>query len=223
MTEVDRNQLRITLVHGTWGRGLSPSSKASDRPLFWFESYSRFWIRLSIGLYGIPHEIKPLIWSGSNSIFARDETAYALAQTLFNEHLENPRATQIVIAHSHGGNIALRAFEYLNKLRTSQASTVADPSPLIVTLAAPFVEVHPADFGRRPFLVRLALVLSTILILTFLLLHLNKFVFDVLLDSPSATIAFASWASCVVAPSFFGAVAGWWWIRRRTRCKNEEG
>ena len=111
-----RHQLLITLVHGTWGRGLFlPKRHRQDKPPFWFEEGSPFLTRLRAELGDIPHKITPRLWSGANSIFVRDKTAHALAERLSAEHAEHPDATQLVIAHSHGGNIALRALHYLQK------------------------------------------------------------------------------------------------------------
>jgi hypothetical protein len=128
------------------------------RPLlFWFEEGSPFLAHLRTELGDIPHKITPLLWSGANSIFVRDKTAHALADHLSAEHAEHPEATQLVIAHSHGGNVALRALHHL-KQRTTSPLCAESANPLVVTLATPFIEVHPADFGRRPYFVRAAVL-----------------------------------------------------------------
>ena len=113
MHELSRPELLITLVHGTWGRGFFPGRRREGRPPFWFEDGSPFLAHLSTGIADIPHRIKPLLWSGANSIFERDRTAQLLAEYLATEHAEHPLASQLVIAHSHGGNIALRALHHL--------------------------------------------------------------------------------------------------------------
>jgi hypothetical protein len=166
-----RQQLLITLVHGTWPRGVFPRlvqfkqwvrvltlRQRSGPPPFWFEEGSPFLARLSAELRDIPHKITSLPWTGKNSIRARDETAHALARRLSAEHAEHPEATQLVIAHSHGGNIALRALLYLRQLDTSLLCGAESSQPFVVTLATPFIEVHKADFGRRPEFVRLAVL-----------------------------------------------------------------
>src|SRR5262245_17316743 len=175
MSEV-QHQLLITLVHGTWPRGFFRTffprivrfeqrvreltrHQRRDPPPFWFEERSPFLARLSSELGDIPHKIKPLLWSGANSIFERDKTAQVLAEHLSAEHAEHPQAIQLVIAHSHGGNIALRALHHLRQRSSaSQECEAHSANPLVVTLATPFVEVHPADFGRRPLLIRGALM-----------------------------------------------------------------
>src|SRR5262245_23147997 len=167
-----RHQLLITLVHGTWGRGLLPRRQRQNRRPLWFENGSSFLARLSDDLHDIPHKITPLLWSGKNSISERDKTAHALAEHLSTEHAKHPQATQLIIAHSHGGNIALRALHLL-KQRDASPSCAESENPLVVTLATPFVEVHPADFGKRPEWVRFAL---------WVLLLLPIFGFTVFLD-----------------------------------------
>jgi hypothetical protein len=101
-----QHQLFITLVHGTWGRGFFPRREREKQRALWFEDGSCFLARLSTNLGDIRHKITPLLWTGENSIFVRDETARSLAEHLSAEHAEHPQATQLVIAHSHGGNIA---------------------------------------------------------------------------------------------------------------------
>jgi hypothetical protein len=125
------------------------------RPL-WFEERSPFLARLSDELDDIPHKIKPLLWSGKNSIFERDKTARVLADYLSAEHIEHPQATQLIIAHSHGGNIALRALDHLQKRDASQLYGAESANPFVVTLATPFIEIHQANLGERPFYIRSA-------------------------------------------------------------------
>jgi hypothetical protein len=174
MSEVP-HQLLITLVHGTWPSGFFrtffPSivrfkqrvreltrRQRRDPPPFWFEEGSPFWARLSTELGDIPHKITPLPWSGANSISEREKAARFLAEHLSAEHAEHPQATQLIIAHSHGGNIALRALHHLHQRDASGSCGAESATPLVVTLATPFVEVHHADFGPRPTLVRLAVL-----------------------------------------------------------------
>jgi hypothetical protein len=151
MSEV-RHQLLITTVHGTWGRGFFAGQRQNRRP--WFGEDSSFLDRLIEELGDIPHKITPLLWSGANSIFVRDKTAHVLAEHLAAEHIQHPLATQLVIAHSHGGNIALRALYLLRKRDASRSCGAKLPTPLVVTLATPFIEVQPADLGFRPSVIR---------------------------------------------------------------------
>jgi hypothetical protein len=157
------HQLLITLVHGTWGRGFFPGRQRRNRRPLWFEEGSPFLARLSGELGDIRHKITPLLWSGANSIFVRNKTAQVLAEHLSAEHGEHPKATQLVIAHSHGGNIALRALHHLRQPDASRSCGTQSANPLVVTLATPFVEVQHADFGRRPYLIRLAVIFAILM------------------------------------------------------------
>jgi hypothetical protein len=131
-----------------------------DPPPFWFEEGSHFLARLSAELRDIPHKITPRLWSGANSIFVRDKTAHVLAEHLATEHAAHPQATQLVIAHSHGGNIALHALYHLHQSHGSLLCEADRATPLVVTLATPFIEVQHADLGRVPTLIRLGVLLA---------------------------------------------------------------
>jgi hypothetical protein len=138
-----RPELLITLVHGTWGRGFLPWLRVSAG-LFWFENGSNFRAKLSNSLKerAIAHSIRPFLWSGANSIFHRDNAAYELAKHLAAERTANPHAMQMVIAHSHGGNVAFRAMHYLKSFKSSHCLNLQQCHPLIATMATPFMEIH---------------------------------------------------------------------------------
>jgi hypothetical protein len=219
-----QHQLLITLVHGTWPRGLFPKIvrfkqrlrkliRRLDTPPFWFEEGSPFLARLSTELSDIPHKITPLLWSGANSIFVRDKTAQALAEHLSVEHAEHPEATQVVIAHSHGGNIALRALHHLHQRGASQECEADSATPLVVTLATPFIEVHQADFGRRPYLVRLAVVVAILMPLHVLTKAIFRAIFPDPLEYPLPHY--------MVTWIFFGFM-WWYWLSHRATARRKD-
>ena len=125
MSEV-RHHLLITLVHGTWPRGLFPRiflfkqrvrglmrRKRPGAPPFWFEEGSPFLARLTTELRDISHKMKPLLWSGENSIFERDKTAHVLAEHLSAEHAEigrllNSSLPTVTAAISHSALFTTR-------------------------------------------------------------------------------------------------------------------
>jgi hypothetical protein len=128
----DNMSLTITLIHGTWGRGLVPRIRAT-RPR-WFERGSQFRSDLEYELKRkrFNYEIIEFPWTGSNSIVERDSAARELASRL-RDKLGNSRHN-LLIAHSHGGNVALRA---LNCLEDSAVT-----SPVwVATMATPFVQI----------------------------------------------------------------------------------
>ena len=134
---------KIILVHGTWGRGFDPERNAgradTGAPVEprWFEAGSKFYAGLSSGLSGVlaTTEISAFLWSGANSIEERRSTAARLAKTLDESVAAAPEAQHFIIAHSHGGNVALNAREAMSG------------NPLnvhIVTMATPFLSIYRA-------------------------------------------------------------------------------
>jgi hypothetical protein len=111
----------VTLVPGTW------AGKAA-------------WIRadslLSKALTTAGCQVVPFGWSHSNCYRARTRAALRLAEQLQGQIKENPGARQWIVAHSHGGNIALHAVRYL---RDSGAD---GPRVSTVTLATPFIHAR---------------------------------------------------------------------------------
>jgi hypothetical protein len=142
---------KITLVHGTWGRGFFPDTlgvwltklrnilRWRQRRPRWFEAGSQFHDQLTTTLNELSVQYTigpPFTWSGSNSVFERRSAAAKLADRLKAELSLNPNYRSIVIAHSHGGNVALRSLEYIAEY-TSRID--------VITLATPFLRVCPVE------------------------------------------------------------------------------
>jgi hypothetical protein len=136
--------LFITLVHGTWPRNvwrdvfLTPfygkwPSRSFPKSL-WFADGSEFRDRLTAALSkrGLSARISPFLWSGANSVRERDKAARELVEHIRAKQSDYPSSTQVVIAHSHGGNVALRALD--------QPGVTGDEI-FIGTIATPFVEI----------------------------------------------------------------------------------
>jgi hypothetical protein len=142
--------LFITLVHGTWPRNvwrdvfLTPfygkwPTRSFPRSL-WFADGSEFRNKLCAGLSkrGLSARISPFLWSGANSVRERDKAAQELAEHIRAKQFDHPGSIQVVIAHSHGGNVALRALD--------QPSVTGDEI-FITTIATPFVEILPTKLS----------------------------------------------------------------------------
>ena len=129
--------LVVILVHGTWGRGILFPQARVLRPR-WFDEGSKFRNLLESVLASKfqLRKVEGLFWSGENSIKAREGAAILLSARLQELKKEYPKTEQVVIAHSHGGNIALRCIEHLPK---------EYPVPHLVTVATPFVSVEPSS------------------------------------------------------------------------------
>lgn len=135
-----RGKLAVTLVHGTWGRGIIPRVADPRRPR-WFEPGSNFVLTLVEGLQSRGMEVSSidyLSWSGANSFRCREQAAKKLADQLDKLAENSPDSTRLIVGHSHGGNVCLRAFAHVGQ-PTSQIS--------VVTLATPFVELVPSKAG----------------------------------------------------------------------------
>ncbi|WP_341538470.1 hypothetical protein [Streptacidiphilus pinicola] len=111
----------VTLVPGTW------AGKAA-----WTQADSP----LSRALTAAGCEVAPFEWSHSNSFRARMRAAVRLADQIQGRIKENPDARQWIVAHSHGGNVALHAVRLLRRTCTDA------PRVSTVTLATPFIHVR---------------------------------------------------------------------------------
>jgi hypothetical protein len=102
----------------------------------WFETDSNFYNQLKEKLKHWPLDIRSFLWSGANSVFARDRAATKLAEELSKVSKD---VMPVIIAHSYGGNAALRALEYLRE------DNIDVSRVKIVTLATPFLKVFVRD------------------------------------------------------------------------------
>lgn len=135
----------MILVHGTWGRGFNPSDPFVDSARNlpgntipaprWFDLGSAFRSRLERALEENLHiAFEPFHWSGANSVFARNDAALTLCERLKSLHSKGEQI--VIIAHSHGGNVALRALELLG----SDARRIR-----LITLATPFLRLRATE------------------------------------------------------------------------------
>ncbi|MEU4475580.1 alpha/beta hydrolase [Micromonospora sp. NPDC023888] len=119
----------ITLVHGTFAR---------DAP--WTRPNSA----LSTSLERAGCHVTRFPWSGRNSHRARSDAAEGLTEHLQRQLTEHPLARHWVIAHSHGGNVALHAADRLRTERGRAARVTT------VTLATPFLHARPRSITGWP-------------------------------------------------------------------------
>ena len=125
----------LTFVHGTWGRGMIwPSGDA-----VWTTDASTLCRSLRDRL-GPDAVFRRFRWSGRNSHTARLKASRNLRGYLQEGLLaESPNATHIIVAHSHGGNVALMALAGSN-LRERIAG--------VACLATPFIAARDRNIGR---------------------------------------------------------------------------
>jgi hypothetical protein len=125
----------LTLVHGTW---------ADTRGWVGPGSFLRRELEQRLVEPGTPERVpyvrfREFSWTGTNTHTARTQAGDELARFIRDGHAESPDARHFVIAHSHGGNIALYA------MRDSAAREAVTG---IVTLGTPFLSVRRRDPQR---------------------------------------------------------------------------
>ena len=116
--------LIIFLVHGTFAHGAA-----------WTKPGSTFCTQLKRDLQALGHEkihFELFEWSGDNNHRARREAAVKLERALRASVRLQPQSDHFVVAHSHGGNIALRA---VKRSRYFSGKEIG-----VVTLATPFLK-----------------------------------------------------------------------------------
>jgi pimeloyl-ACP methyl ester carboxylesterase len=143
----------LTFVHGTWGRGMIfPSGDAA-----WTTDESTLCRSLRDRL-GPDAVFRRFRWSGRNSHTARLNASERLRDFLQGGLRDSPDATHIIVAHSHGGNVALMAVGDHPNLRERISG--------VVCLATPFIAAQDRNIGRDAWAI---LTKGTALALVFLL------------------------------------------------------
>src|SRR5215813_1201657 len=161
----------IILVHGTWGRGFFPKRREVSlyppNKRYWFEEGSQFCAGLDAALKSasLDWPIRAFLWSGANSVQVRDSAAQELSGQLRKDLQEDPDARAVIIAHSHGGNVALRALQHLD----SMAGRIR-----VVTLATPFLRVFARRSLQLSFWVKLFMLGALFILLIAGLLTINS-------------------------------------------------
>lgn len=115
----------FTLVHGTWGQRSRWTGASS--PL------SRALLRV-----GDDVALVPFVWSGGNWASSRRHAAERLRAHLAAVFAAYPQAAHYVIAHSHGGNIALYALRHWEPGRQLSG---------LVCLSTPFLCIRRRSLG----------------------------------------------------------------------------
>lgn len=182
--------IHLTLVHGTF---------AANAP--WTQEGSLLRRTLTNKLDDdVTFEVFP--WSGENSFAARADAAEKLRALLDQAVESSPNDRHVVIAHSHGGNIALCAIE---------AETTGRQIDGVVCLATPFITARPRNFGEHSNIVLglakmvacgclgIILAMAVIIVLAFLGIGLG----------PES-----HWGVIIVLPMATGGFGAWWAISK---------
>jgi len=150
-------EIIVTLVHGTFASSaewIAPDSALSRKLKDRFDETLL---------------VQPFRWPpANNNIWTRLAAAEALASSLKKLQETYPNANQYIIAHSHGGNIALLASRYLDQLN-SQSKPIFGG---IACLYTPFLHASIRDLSQLT-MINMNIALTTILVpLGFFLLTL---------------------------------------------------
>lgn len=95
--------------------------------------------------------VSKFTWSGLNGLRARRNAAYRLREKLAEDLRQSPEARHFVVAHSHGGNIAMYA------LRVPE---LAERISGIICMATPFLLVRLRDPNSGLFAIHAAVILT---------------------------------------------------------------
>lgn len=123
---VSRAPIVVTLVHGTFAKG-APWTRDG--------SILRREIAAGLGEHGRRVVFDSFEWSGRNTHRARVKAGYRLATHITELKSRYPLAKHFIVAHSHGGNVALFAHKHLPEALHATG---------IATLGTPFVFAHLA-------------------------------------------------------------------------------
>ena len=118
-----KTTLIVHLIHGTWPEGIWVSLKRwawaslpytpEKGSAFWFQSEHGFCRQLADQLTaaGFAAELRPFVWSGANSFAARAQAADEFVPHLAAGIHDGVR--QLIVAHSHGGTVAMLAMRQI--------------------------------------------------------------------------------------------------------------
>ncbi|TKB24220.1 hypothetical protein FCL47_18710 [Desulfopila sp. IMCC35006] len=180
-----QNSTVITLVHGTW---------AQNAP--WIQESSPLRTALQRAL-GKDTVFRPFLWSGENSFAGRLAAAEDLRKFLQEGIEQSPGGRQVIIAHSHGGNVTMKALENCEYAQNIDA---------VVCLATPFIMTRLRQFGEHSMLV---IVLAKWLTCVLLGIAVSMMMTNVL-----GADKVGYWGVIALALMLLGGLGSWWTISR---------
>jgi len=124
--------IRLHLVHGTWSKGLLNENSS------WVDPDNICYKNL---LNNLPKdvELEAFTWSGRNSFRAREIASEKFITHLTTSIKKHPFDCHIILAHSHGGTIALKALSN---------SKLNNPIRALICLSTPFTDLSRPSRAR---------------------------------------------------------------------------
>ena len=141
----------VTLVHGTFAKDAA-----------WTQEGSLLRVALEKRL-GAPVTFRTVGWSGRNTMRARMQGAQELVKELHHQ-MKDPDALLFVIAHSHGGNVALHAMRDPQiRLRVAGVVTISTPFVVVSRRTSVYWDAGLIFGGLVPYAAAATLALYLIL------------------------------------------------------------
>lgn len=120
----------VLLVHGTWGKSANAWYDVSKGPTSFATRLKNELVNRGFALDNLI--LIPFEWTGGNTHSDRLNGATSLASRIVDLKSQYPDAILHFVAHSHGGNVVLKALEeYLNKLPRSKVPHFFDPGDVV--------------------------------------------------------------------------------------------
>lgn len=137
----------VFLVHGTWGKSDDAWYDVSNGPMSFAARLKTELVNRGFVLDKLM--LLPFEWTGGNTHSDRLNGATSLASRIVDLLSQYPDATLHFVAHSHGGNVVLKALEeYLNNLPRPNVPHFFDPGD-VVDVARTFLQDY--DDGKYRF------------------------------------------------------------------------
>jgi hypothetical protein len=157
----ERRRLSIVTVHGTGDTAPGPDG---DK---WFQRGAAFTEQLksALAVRGFDAEIHPHLWTGANSAREREQAGDKLADHI--KRLYRQGGPVHVIGHSHGGNVANEAADFLRWGRRKVKPGQTDRLGSITTVGTPFFKISTGKAETFAGLAFLFLTLLSALTLAF--------------------------------------------------------
>jgi pimeloyl-ACP methyl ester carboxylesterase len=145
--------INIVLVHGVWALRGDWHQRDSD-------FLQRLERELTKGCGGFRVRIRRFLWTGGNTLTDRNRAARRYQHEIASFNAQPSVVATFVVAHSHGGNVALQAIASEPALREQVTGLVAVATPFLASHQREWVMAIPMSLVNGSVFAGLAVVLS---------------------------------------------------------------